>query len=106
MIFPIVNVAYMPLPPDRCGPGFRRSHCRVIQPNREQHKPILPLLALKTCLDFPPHPRASNGVLRQHDEQFVVQPDCVIDALPEPLAYLKVFGSEPAPNPLDLWNSL
>ncbi len=53
------------------------------------------ILFSKGGLDLEFHPRASNGMLREHQQQLVIQANGLIDALPDFVTRLHVFRGKP-----------
>lgn len=67
------------------------------QPDGEQFLALLAEFGLASFAKLGPHPFAIHAVLREHQQQPVVELDGPVDLLDEFLAPLHVFRSEPDP---------
>ena len=98
-------VGVMLLPPREVGdvahaaqvgrPTDRTVLDRIIQANRKQHQLFLPALLVEGIFDFVFDPRTLDGMLREHQQQLVIQTNRLVDTVTYLVAGLEVFGSEP-----------
>src|SRR5207249_1436186 len=88
VVLPPSEVPDVPRQPDMRGPSDRGFQDRVVEPDREEHGSSLPPLPLKGGFDFPLHPIAREGMLREHEHELVVNPDRLADAMAELVADL------------------
>src|SRR5579884_2658267 len=63
VIFPSGEVTDMPHAANIGCPCLRSLHHCLIEPHREEHKSVLPMLLLKCRFDFPLHPDTSHRML-------------------------------------------
>ena len=84
------------------GPRLRGRHHDVIQPNRKEHELFLLPFLLKSRLDLVFYPGAFNRVLREHQEQLVVDTNSFINAGSEAIPNFQIFRRKPAADVLAL----
>jgi len=100
MLLPTGEVSDVACPLEVCRPAGRALHHSGIKANRKQDHGIPGLLLGKRSLDLKFHPRTGNGMLGEHQQQPVIEADGLVDALPDLVAGLHVFGGEPAAHAL------
>ena len=97
LIFPPAEVSKMPGTTEIDGPGHIRLLHLLIQADEEKHQFVLLRFLLKDSHDLPLDPRAVDRMLREDDEELIVQANRFINAMSEILTDLQVFRrSEPA----------
>ena len=95
VVLPPGEVADMaPLPYVR-RPSNWRFHYRVVEPNRKEHRSVLPPLPLPSHFHLSFDPIAFNGILRDNQHEFVMNPDRFVDPGTDLVADLEVLLIEP-----------
>jgi hypothetical protein len=102
MLLPTGEVSDVARPLEVGRPTGRALQHSSIKANGKQHRSVPGLLLRKSRLDLKFHPHAFDGILREHQQELVIEADGLVDALPDFVTGLHVFRSEPAAHPLAL----
>ena len=102
VVLPVAEVADVAGTADIGGPCCVCVHYRVVNPNRKKHRAVLASFALERYFHFGFHPRASDRILRQDEEELVVNADSLVDAGSELVADLQILWRVPAADALRL----
>src|SRR5436309_10732018 len=78
------------------GPGLRCLHDRFIDSDRKKHQLILLPFSLKSRFDFRLYPLTGNRMLGEHEQEFVIGPNGLVDAGPNLITNFHVMRSKPA----------
>ena len=106
MILPTAEVLNMARATNARCPGVGGLHHGIIEPNRKQDEFLLAMLLLQGCCYFLFDPRALYGMLREDQQELVIEANELINALTEHVASLYDFRGEPAAHTLALQVSI
>ncbi len=98
VLFPLGKVPNVPLSSNS---GCPRIGCILdgfIQRDGEESRLSLVLFLFQRLFDFILYPRTVNGMLRKDDQEFVIEPDRLINAASEFVSNFQIFRSKPAAN--------
>ena len=98
VLFPLGKVPNVPL---SANSGCPRVGCILdgfIQRDGEEGRLSLVLFLFQRLVDFILYPRTVNGMLRKDDQEFVIEPDRLINAVSEFVSNFQIFRSKPAAN--------
>ena len=96
VLLPAGEVGNVPHAFKMCCPAYCALHDGVVKANGKEHQSVFLILFGKGGLDLEFYPRASDGMLGEHQQQFIVQVNGLVDALPDFVTGLHVFRSKPA----------
>ncbi len=80
VVFPALEVTNMAHPSNVSGPGLLGLHHRLVQFDGEQDQLALLLFFLEGGFDFFFYPGAFNGMLRENQQQFVMDANRLVNA--------------------------
>ena len=98
VLFPLGKVPNVPLSSNI---GCPRIGCILdgfIQRDGEEGRLSLVLFLFQRLFDFILYPRTINRMLRKDDQEFVIEPDRLINAVSEFVSNFQIFRSKPAAN--------
>ncbi len=98
VIFPLEKVSDMSSPANI---GCPRIGCILdgfIQRDGEEGRLSLVLFLFQRFIDFILYPRTVNGMLRKDDQEFIIEPYRLINAVSEFVSNFQIFRSKPAAN--------
>ncbi len=98
-VSPVLEVADMPTILDIPGPCFATGHDGLIDSHRIQHIRYALWFFLQGSFDFIGNPTTCNRVLRQDQQQLIIQPDRLVNTVPDLISNVHVLWGKPTAYP-------
>src|SRR5258708_5213717 len=95
VVFPAAEIANVPRAADVGRPRLRCILNRVVNPNWEEYRAILAVLAFPRRRDLALDPAAPHGCVGQNDHDLIGEPNRFLDTLLEAIADFQILRSKP-----------
>jgi hypothetical protein len=102
VLLPIAKITNIPCAANVICPTRRALLDSIIYANRKQCGCVLFVLFGKSCFHFKSYPRTVDGMLREYQQQFIMQANGLVNAISSYISGFQVFGRIPATYPFAL----
>lgn len=96
MLLPVAEIGNVACAANVGGPTRRTVLDSIIQTDGKQHERVFAVFFGEGSFDFKFDPRTVDGMLREHQQQFIMETDGLVNAISDLVAGFQVFGREPA----------